>query len=80
MTGTSGSVSLDEFFRVIGSSQPETIDFDPAKMNLKDAVQQFEGRIVQRTVRQLGSTYKAAEALGISQPSVVRKTKILVLP
>ncbi len=77
VTGTSGSVMTDDFFRVIGSSQPETMEFDPARMSLKEAVSQFERRIVQNAVKQLGSTYKAAKVLGISQPSVVRKNRNL---
>ncbi len=78
VTGTSGSVLTDDFYRVVGTTQPETIAFDPEKTNLKEAVLQFESKIVRKTVKELGSTYKAAKVLGISQPSVVRKRKIPV--
>lgn len=79
VTGTSGSVMPEDFFRVIGSSLQETLEFDPTRMSLKEAVSQFERRIVQKTLKQHGSTYKAAKVLGISQPSVVRKSKPPVL-
>jgi PAS domain S-box-containing protein len=73
VTGTSGIITPADFFRVIGLSQQEPIEFDPSKMNLKETVSHFEGNIIQKAVELHGSTYKAAKALGISQPSVVRK-------
>jgi PAS domain S-box-containing protein len=73
VTGTSGIITPADFFRVIGLSQQEPIELDHSKMNLKETVSQFEGNIIKKAVELHGSTYKAAKALGISQPSVVRK-------
>ncbi len=75
VTGTSGLITPADFFRMVGSSQQESIEFDPAKMNLKETVSQFERSIIQKAVKQHGSTYKAAKVLGISQPTVARKAK-----
>jgi PAS domain S-box-containing protein len=75
VTDKTGLVTSDDFFRIVENQLPETLEYNPDKMSLKEAVSQFERRIVVKTVKQHGSTYKAAKILGISQPSVVRKTK-----
>lgn len=40
---------------------------------LKEAVISFENQIIKRAIEQFGSTYKAAEALGINQSTLIRK-------
>ncbi len=75
VTKTSQSITSTDFFKMIGSSLHEPIEFDPDKMNLKEAVSQFERRIIKKAIKQHGSTYKAAKILGISQPTVVRKAR-----
>lgn len=47
------------------------------KMTLKEAVNMFEKSIIEKALREYGSTYKAAEALGIDQSTVVKKAKAL---
>jgi transcriptional regulator with PAS, ATPase and Fis domain len=44
---------------------------------LKEAVDQFEKNIIEKTLKKCGNTYKAAEILGITQSTVVRKAKAL---
>lgn len=45
--------------------------------SLKAAVDNFERDIVEKALRKYGSTYKAAKALGVTQPTVFRKAKAL---
>lgn len=40
---------------------------------LKDAVLELEQQLISRAIQQYGSTYKAAEALGVNQSTIVRK-------
>ena len=44
---------------------------------LKNAVNLFEKDIIERTLKKCGSTYKAANLLGIDQSTVVKKAKAL---
>ena len=44
---------------------------------LKEMVAQYEKGILEATLRQLKSTHKAAKALGVTQPTVLRKAKRL---
>lgn len=44
-------------------------------MNLKDALQKYEGKIIQKTMEEYGTTRKAAAALGVSQATIWRKAK-----
>jgi transcriptional regulator with PAS, ATPase and Fis domain len=46
-------------------------------MLLKDAVDMIEREVIERALRKHGSTYKAAKALGVTQPTVFRKAKAL---
>lgn len=47
------------------------------EMTLKEAVNILEKNIVEKALRKYGSTYKAAEVLGIKQSTVVKKAKVL---
>ena len=44
---------------------------------LKEAVDELERRLITEAIQQYGSTYKAAEALGTSQSTIVRKMQLL---
>ena len=44
---------------------------------LKDLLEDYEKNILEKTLKETGSTYKAAEILGLSQPTVARKAKSL---
>lgn len=62
-------------------------ELQPADLNLKEgadditippmkkAMEQFEKELLERTFKLYGSTYKVAAALGMSQPTVVRRAK-----
>ncbi len=46
-------------------------------LTLKDAVNQFEMQLIENVLKTHGSTHKAARVLGVSQPTVLRKAKLL---
>ncbi len=61
-------------FRLADPGKPE----DAAEeQSLKAAVDALEKRMITEAIRQHGSTYKAAEALGTSQSTIVRKMQML---
>jgi PAS domain S-box-containing protein len=53
------------------------VTLEGSSMTLKEAVDMFERQIIEKALEQHGSTYKAAEALGVTQPTVFRKAKAL---
>lgn len=50
---------------------------DNNSITLKDAVNSLEKSIIEKALKKYGSTYKAAEVLGIKQSTVVKKAKAL---
>ena len=46
-------------------------------MNLKDAVAALESQMIESALRETGSSYKAAERLGMDQSTIIRKAKKL---
>ncbi|MCM8711236.1 sigma 54-interacting transcriptional regulator [Clostridium sp. SYSU_GA19001] len=46
-------------------------------LNLKESVNMLEKNIIEKALKKYGSTYKAAEVLGIKQSTVVKKAKVL---
>jgi len=50
---------------------------DNNNLSLKDAVNSLEKNIIEKALKKYGSTYKAADVLGIKQSTVVKKAKAL---
>lgn len=50
---------------------------EPSEQTLKGAVDALEKRMISEAIASYGSTYKAAEALGTSQSTIVRKMRLL---
>lgn len=48
---------------------------DFVTLNLKDAMQNYESKIIQKTMAECNTTRKAAAALGVSQATIWRKAK-----
>ncbi|MDF2677053.1 MAG: putative TyrR family transcriptional regulator, partial [Bacillota bacterium] len=63
----------DEFLR---STSEERFEVDET-ISLKDAVQSLERKLIQETLDKYKTTYKAAEVLKTTQPTIVRKAKLL---
>ncbi|MBE6032004.1 MAG: PAS domain S-box protein [Clostridiales bacterium] len=57
-----------------GQRVPETPQIKK-NTTLKEAVRELEKTIIEQALKEYGSSYKAAEVLGIAQPTVVRKAQ-----
>lgn len=68
-------ITLERVTAIIGPGR-EALKQD---MTLKEAVEALEKSLIQGALKKQGSTYKAAKALGMSQPTLFRKAKALGL-
>jgi transcriptional regulator with PAS, ATPase and Fis domain len=69
-------ISYDSVANIIGKDKVSLSRSDD-NILLKDAVDLLEKEMIERALRKHGSTYKAAKALGVTQPTVFRKAKAL---
>jgi transcriptional regulator with PAS, ATPase and Fis domain len=46
-------------------------------VNLQEATEELHTKLIRSALQEYRTTYRAAEALGISQPTLVRKAKAL---
>jgi PAS domain S-box-containing protein len=69
-------ISYDSVANIIGKDKVSLSRSDD-NILLKDAVDLLEKEMIERALRKHGSTYKAARALGVTQPTVFRKAKAL---
>jgi PAS domain S-box-containing protein len=69
-------IYFDNVTNILGKDKVHMSSADETLM-LKEAVDLFEREIIERALRKHGSTYKAAKALGVTQPTVFRKAKAL---
>ncbi|MEG1796117.1 sigma 54-interacting transcriptional regulator [Clostridium sp.] len=70
-------ITRSNIVNILGKDKFSSINTENIQGTLKDAVEQLERNIIEKTLRKCGSTYKAAEVLGITQSTVVRKAKAL---
>ena len=78
VTGNEQHISAGNFFDIIGLTGAESIHLEHLdKLSLKEAVKRLEKQIIERALKQHGSTHKAAKVLGVSQPTVLRKARDL---
>lgn len=71
-------ISEENVLRVLGrnTDAQSTVNLD-SQVSLKSAVEQLERELITNALAKYKSTYKAAEALGTSQPTLFRKAKQL---
>lgn len=72
VTSPQDLISVADFRGIVEVEAGITSLVDPG-LPLKEAVGQFEKRLVEDALQTHGSTHKAAKALGVSQPTVLRK-------
>jgi transcriptional regulator with PAS, ATPase and Fis domain len=75
--GDDNLISSESIISVLGKDKFTDVQTDNISGSLKDAVNQFERNIIEKALKKYGSTYKAAEVLGLTQSTVVRKAKAL---
>ena len=76
-----GEISREEMRESLGlkeeTPRPEESAREEAVTNLQEATEQLQSRLIRAALKEYHTTYRAAEALGISQPTLVRKAKSL---
>jgi transcriptional regulator with PAS, ATPase and Fis domain len=75
--GDESLITRNSIISILGKEKFDHEAMGTFSGTLKDAVDQFERNIMEKTLKKCGSTYKAAEVLGITQSTVVRKAKAL---
>ncbi|MPW24710.1 PAS domain S-box protein [Alkalibaculum sp. M08DMB] len=76
IVNTSNTITQNDIVELLGLDQIHG-NVDSKNLELKKQLYYFEKRIIEKVLKEQGSTYKAAKILGISQPTVVRKAKSL---
>lgn len=67
-------IDINYIMDILGHHEKDiAIDYD--QLTLKEAVESVEKGMIKRALSQCGSTYKAAEVLGMNQSSIFRKAK-----
>ncbi|MBF7083850.1 sigma 54-interacting transcriptional regulator [Desulfallas sp. Bu1-1] len=74
---TDPEIRADHIIKIIDNKKLPSVYFDKSNLTLKEAVRMVERQMIQSALKTYGSTHKAARALGVSQPTVLRKAKEL---
>jgi len=69
-------INYESITNIIGRPKP-SIQAANSVLTLKEAVEYLEKEMIDNALKKHGSTYKAAKALGTSQPTLFRKAKQL---
>ncbi|MGI6730703.1 MAG: sigma-54 interaction domain-containing protein [Anaerovoracaceae bacterium] len=65
----------------MGDKKPSDINsINIGETSLKEAVQAYEKKILEKVLNEYGTSYAAAEVLKTTQPTIVRKAKALGIP
>ncbi|NLY71969.1 MAG: sigma 54-interacting transcriptional regulator, partial [Clostridiales bacterium] len=70
-------ISAESVISIIGDNKFSEQFMEEIDVPLKEAVRSFERNIIEKTLRKYKNTYKAAEVLGVTQPTIVRKAQSL---
>ena len=75
--GNEDLITREQIFGLDIDALPAALPSFPAgkQMLLKDAVEAVEKQLISTALAEKGSTRKAAEWLGVSQPTIIRKAK-----
>lgn len=69
-------ISYDSVMKILGRETSNNIVYK-RELNLKEAVEKLQKEMIEAALKEHKSTYKAAKALGTSQPTLFRKAKYL---
>lgn len=70
-------IGSQNILKIIDNSDLLGDYFEKSDLTLKEAVDMVEKQVIEKALKTYGSTHKAARALGVSQPTVVRKAREL---
>ena len=71
------AIGSQNILKIIDNSDLLGDYFEKSDLTLKEAVDMVEKQVIEKALKTYGSTHKAARALGVSQPTVVRKAREL---
>ncbi|KUO64978.1 MAG: hypothetical protein APF84_06985 [Gracilibacter sp. BRH_c7a] len=71
------AIGANNILKIIDNSDLLGDYFEKSDLTLKEAVDMVEKQVIEKAIKAYGSTHKAARALGVSQPTVVRKVREL---
>lgn len=74
--GEKDAITVDQVCAVMGTDSSESVNL-PGNVTLKESVAILERRLISEALSTYKTTYKAAEALGTTQSTIVRKAKAL---
>jgi PAS domain S-box-containing protein len=77
IVGDEALIEEKDIINVLGKVDFHCGAVDNEKNTLKAAVDKLEKDIIERALKKYGSSHKAAKALGVTQPTVLRKAKAL---
>jgi PAS domain S-box-containing protein len=69
-------ITYNDISIIIGTDKIKTNAIN-STLTLREAVDKLEREMIENALRKFGSTYKAANVLGVTQPTVFRKAKAL---
>lgn len=69
-------ITYNDIAIIIGTDKIQSNPINSA-LTLREAVDKLEREMIENALRKFGSTYKAANVLGVTQPTVFRKAKAL---
>lgn len=73
-------ISQKHIKNLIDSKRISSVFIAKNNLLLKEAVDLLEKQIIEEALKKYGSTHKAARALGVSQPTLLRKARMLSIP
>jgi PAS domain S-box-containing protein len=77
IVGDESVIEERDITNILGKDNFPSGAVDKEEDNLKAAVDKLEKAIIERALKKYGSSHKAAKALGVTQPTVLRKAKAL---
>lgn len=75
--GDEGIITENDVINIIGRDKFSFEAIEDEEITLKDALDKLEKTIIEKALKKYGSSHKAAKALGVAQPTVLRKAKAL---
>lgn len=75
--GDQPAITAEHIAAVLGQEQLQSSQHSGTPVSLKEAVENLERELIQNALNTYKTTYKAAEALGSTQPTIARKAKAL---
>lgn len=73
--GEENWITASRLLTILGSGEDSEQQLTPAGASLKEMLADYEKKILKEALNRYGTTYKAAQALNTSQPTVARKAK-----